>query len=139
MRVITFFLFFLVLSFTAFSQSAKDQRLILTPTDTTNLFNRLVMVLYDRGYTLEQKDDNLKFVATTEHSIPKEVMTVKVRGIVKDGTVILYGLFGARTVSPQSRDFYPIEYRKGKIWSNAHFKELQAIAEAIGGEITYSK
>jgi hypothetical protein len=132
-------LFFLVLSFSAFSQSAKDQKVILTPADTSNLFNRLVMALYDRGYTLEQKDDALKFVATSERSIPREAISVKVRGMVKENTVVLYGLFAMEIGPKQSRDFTPIEYRKGKIWSNVHFKELQAIAEAIGGITTYSK
>ena len=51
-----------------FAQSKHDSKIIVTPDDTTNLFNRVVLSLYERGYTLETKDEQLKFIATGEKS-----------------------------------------------------------------------
>jgi hypothetical protein len=94
------------------------------------------MVLYESGYSLAQKDEALKFMASNEKIL--RWANVKVNALVKGNEVILSGVFDP--VVSVITDPEPIVYRgmKGSIYRTT-FAELQAIADKIGGQIRYSK
>jgi hypothetical protein len=119
----------------SFAQSKGDTKIIVT-TDSTGLFNKVAMVLYESGYSLAQKDEALKFMASNEKIL--RWANVKVNALVKGNEVILSGVFDP--VVSVITDPEPIVYRgmKGSIYRTT-FAELQAIADKIGGQIRYSK
>jgi hypothetical protein len=125
----------LLLPILSFAQSKGDTKIIVT-TDSTGLFNKVAMILYESGYSLAQKDEALKFMASNEKIL--RWANVKVNALVKGNEVILSGVFDP--VVSVITDPEPIVYRgmKGSIYRTT-FAELQAIADKIGGQIRYSK
>jgi hypothetical protein len=66
---------------TSYSQVKKDTKIIATITDTANVFNRLALAFYDRGYSFEQKDKELFFLATNEKKI--DIGSIKIKSSIK--------------------------------------------------------
>lgn len=131
-----FLLILLLCPFLSFAQSKGDTKIIITAPDSTGLFNKVAMVLYERGYSLAQKDEALKFMATTTR--PVKYMNIKVNALVKNNEVTLTGTYDLAVTEIDDTD--PIMFRgvKGSYLRNA-WAELQAIADKIGGEIRYGK
>jgi hypothetical protein len=120
----------------SFAQSKGDTKIIITVPDSTGLFNKVAMVLYEKGYSLAQKDESLHYMATNEKAT--KYANVKIYALTKGNEVILSGdMDGTFTVIV---DYEPITFRgmKGSLYKRV-FAELQAIADKIGGEIRYGK
>lgn len=119
----------------SFSQSKGDTKIIITTPDSTGLFNKVAMVLYESGYTLSKKDEALQFVSMNKQT---RWAHVTANALVKGNTITLSGIFEA-TITVLD-DPEPITYRgmKGSIFRTT-FAELQAVADKIGGQISYSK
>jgi hypothetical protein len=142
MKVLLFLVFFPVI---CFGQQKKDSKIIVTVQDTANLFDRVTLQLYERGYTLEQKDQALGFLSTTEKPLPKATGSIKVKAIMKDSTITFSAvqaldfevqLFGTK----MQRTFEPVHYIGAKNSINMKaWNELQAIAELFTGRIYYGK
>lgn len=126
----------LLCPFLSFAQSKGDTKIIITAPDTTGLFNKVAMVLYEKGYSLAQKDEALKFMATNEKTT--KWANIKVNALVKGNEVTLSGDMDATfTVIV---DYEPMIFlgMKNSLYKRV-FAELQAIADKIGGEIRYGK
>jgi hypothetical protein len=129
-------IYLLLIPCLSFAQSKGDTKVIVTVTDTANLFNRVAMVLYEKGYSLAQKDESLHFMATNEKAT--KYANVKINVLVKGNEVTLYGDMDATFTIIV--DYEPIVFRgvNGSLYKRV-FAELQSIAEKIGGEIRYGK
>jgi hypothetical protein len=129
-------IYLLLIPCLSFAQSKGDTKVIVTATDTANLFNRVAMVLYEKGYSLAQKDESLQYMATNEKAT--KYANVKINVLVKGNEVTLYGDMDATFTIIV--DYEPIVFRgvNGSLYKRV-FAELQSIAEKIGGEIRYGK
>jgi hypothetical protein len=130
----------LLLPFISIGQNKKDTKIIVTVTDTTNLFNRLALAFIEKGYTLEQKDKELGFIATGEKTHPKMAASKKLRAQIIKGTIIFTGLVALDSqIAGLARTFDPLQYRgaKGSVFMDA-WEEMKGIASQFG-TLAYSK
>lgn len=108
-------LFLVLIPLISFSQTPpkKATKVIVHVADSSNtLMSKLTMVLFEKGYTIEQKNDSLKLVSTGEKSHPKQSVSTKIRVAIKDTCMVftgthaldlhltLYGVTTARTFDP---------------------------------------
>ena len=126
----------------SFSQAKNDSKIIVTVSDTSNLFNRVLLQLYENGYALENKDEVLKFAATKEKNLGKGATLLKVKVLVKDSTLTLTGLVGSyvQLIKTDSPVFIPVEYRGMKGSSiRIAWEEMLNISKQFGSGLGYSK
>jgi hypothetical protein len=130
------FIFSLLIPTLSFAQQKKDTKIIVTVQDTTNILNRIALALYEKGYTLDQKDEAVKFIATKEKAIAVWKMPIKVRALVKNNTIVLSGDY----IPPTDNKWNEVNFRGHKKSMDMQaWDELRGIAESIGNQITYSK
>jgi hypothetical protein len=136
---------FLLWALTSFSQEKKDSKIIVTVSDTTNLFNRLALAFYEKGYSLENKDQQLKVIFTNEKHIDKSARSMKIMALIKDSNIVFSGvqaldieqkILGTKL----ERVFEPVLYRRDK-GSDFYvcWQEIESIAKQFGTNITFSK
>jgi hypothetical protein len=140
---------FLILALTSFAQEKNDTKVIASITDS-NLFNKTALILYERGYTIKEKDKDVGFMATNDKSIDGN--TIRIRILLKDTAAVIAGdlynelaaaIVRGSTASNISKDesyYFPIRNMGMKKSSmRIAWNELIEIAKAIGGKIYYSK
>lgn len=143
MKTLLFASLFLICT-SANAQTKKDSKIIVTVADTANLFNTVVSKLFEKGFTILQKDESLGLIATGEKSI-KSAASIKLKAIVKDSTITLFGevandvtveIWGAKL----ERTFAQIYFggMKGSDMRNG-WNEMDSIAHEFGNKISYSK
>jgi hypothetical protein len=137
------FLFLLLIPTLSFAQSKHDTKIIATVQDTTGLFNRVSLAFYEAGYTMEQKDDALKFLATAPKIIPSyNTGNLKIRALIKGNTIIFSGVFTTGIdliVKTKENTYYDIEYRgsKGGLFMET-WRMMEAVAKQFG-TLAYTK
>lgn len=137
------YIFFLLLIPTlCFSQDKKDKKIIVTVSDTANLFSKVKLSLYEQGYTVEQSDEQLKFIATGEKSLGSR--SIKLRTLIKEGKITFTGTFANDVTlsfggAKAERTFMELYYggMKGSDLRIA-WNEMEKVAKSFG-QITYSK
>ena len=132
----------LFISIAVSAQKNHDTKIIVSPTDTTNLFNRVVLHLKKNGYTLHNKNERSGFILTKEKNLGQEATLLKVRIWVKGPKLIVYGFVGSyiQIIGTETPYFARVAYSgiKGSSMRIA-WKELDAIAKSFGGNVTYLK
>ena len=141
-------LLFLIFYSVSYSQQPikNDTKIIVVPTDSTNIFNRIVVALFEQGYTIESKDLELKFVSTLEKSFGS--WAIKIRAIVKDSIIVFSGeiagnvtfsLGGAKIEKTFSElSYYTGAFSKGNDYRKA-WDVLDSFARGFGTLVKYSK
>jgi hypothetical protein len=145
MKLIT--VFFLLLPLFSLSQTPpkKATKVIVHITDSANtMMNKLAVILFEKGYTIEHKNDSLKLISTGEKSHPKQSVSTKLRISIKDTCMVFTGthaldihlsLYGVTT----ARTFDPTYYGGSKNSPlRKSWDELVDIAKEFG-PITFSK
>ena len=104
---------------------------------------RILLALFEKGYSIESKDEQLKLLASTERSWGSR--SVKIRAMIKDSVIIFTGQvannvsfsFGGAKIE---RTFYNIYYggMKGSDLRIA-WEELDSFAKRFGPDVKYSK
>jgi hypothetical protein len=130
----------LILPLLMFGQNKKDTKIIV-PADTVNILNKLVSEFYDKGFSIERRDDQVKFVETTEKNIG-HYCSLKLRAQVKDSVIVFtgliavnYNLFGP----PSARTFDPLYYGGMKGSDMRKSWELMEEVAKKFGRLTYGK
>lgn len=143
MKTLFFICLFLVCTL-CHAQEKKDTKIIVTVTDTSSLFNRVITGLFEKGFTIVQKDRDLGLIATEERPI-KNSASIKLKAQIKDSTISFFGeVANDVTISlggvKMERTFERIYYggMKGSDLRNA-WNEMLSIAKQFGTEIKYSK
>lgn len=115
----------------------KANKIIVLIKDSTNaLLDRIAGVLYDRGYSIESKDEKVKFISTKEQQGKKWSTYYKVRARINDTAVVFTGQIALR----KDGDYWDIDYRGSKVSAlREAWNELDAIARKFGDKIVYSK
>jgi DNA polymerase II large subunit len=126
---------FLICTLSAFTQQKKDTKVSVVASDTSNLFNRVALAFYQKGYTLETKDETVGFMHTKEKEMEKytpyqTISTFVVNGVITMTSKIRMGNLGTFDV-----EFYN---RKKQAFTAA-WEEMESIAKQFGDKLTYSK
>lgn len=128
--VLIFVLLFPLLSF---AQEKNDNLIIVSASDSSNLYDRIVNLLNTEGYKLSKPDRNSGFIYTKDKTIGKYRNSVCNYSFRIDGN----------TISISGRWFVDF-YHQGKIandkWSSflAGWNEMDRLAKLLG-TVTYSK
>jgi hypothetical protein len=115
----------------------KSTIIIVLIKDSANtLLDRIASVLYDRNYTIENKDEKVKFISTKERQGKKWATYYKLRARVTDTAVV----FSGQIALSKEGTYYDIDYSGSKISAlREAWNELDAIAHLFGDKIIYSK
>jgi hypothetical protein len=136
----------LMLSLTTQAQPPKRaSKIIVAPSDTSVLLNRIALALIDKGFEIDRKDSELKTVTTKERSMQKGAAQTKIQAHINDTAVIFTSTLcvqlelniSGTIIKPT---FDPVTYSgmKGSYMREA-WNELEEIARKFGEKIIFSK
>lgn len=125
----------------------KSSKIIVLVRDSANtLLDRIAGVLYDKGFTVDNKDEKVKFISTKDLPSKKWSTIYKIRARINDTAIVFTGqiafnkdtdIFGMKE---SSKTYWDIDYSGSKISSMREaWKEMDAIARLFGDKIVYSK
>lgn len=152
MKILLFILFFSVLGVKAQTAAngqppKKASKIIVLVKDSANtLLDKVTKVLFDYGYTIENKDEKLKLISTKERSSKKYSTLTKIRASINDTSLVLASdialgfsveLFGTRDLQPSYSAVYYGGAKKSPL--REAWNELDTIARMFGDKIVYSK
>jgi hypothetical protein len=101
-----------------------------------NLLDKIASILYDKGYTIENKDEKVKFISTKERQGQKWSTYYKVRARINDTAIIFTGQIALN----KNGDYWDVDYRGSKVSAlREAWNELDALARKFGNNIVYSK
>jgi hypothetical protein len=117
----------------SFGQQKGDTRIIVKASDTSNLFNRVVSYLYDKGYSLERKDDVNGFLQTDEHGMKINAL-YKIKAVVRNGEITFTSTLNLPTFD---KSFDEVKYTKNKTFDRQVWDIVDEIAKQFG-TVTYN-
>ena len=129
-------LLLILLPVSSFAQKKGDTKIILNNTD----FDKVTLALFENGYTIDNKDEKLKFISTKTKDLGS--IGVRIRAIQKDSTITLSGEVVDRAlmiVIRSSEPIYtPIQFggMKGSTRRDS-WNELAKLAKSAGSVIRY--
>lgn len=137
-------LFLLLLPVFSLAQPPKkSSKVKVVLADTIGAFNRLTLALFDKGYSFENKDEQLKIIATNERPVNKYAASSKIRARITDSILVLQGsialdvemkLFGTK----MERTFSSVQYIGAKkSQMREAWNELEEIARMFGSVVRY--
>jgi hypothetical protein len=141
-------LLLLVLPLFIFAQEPpkKASKIIVLRKDTSNsLLDKIALELFNRRFTIETRDDKLKYLTTKERTNVDGTKLTKIRVILNDTAIIFTSemafaqdfIIGGVTLK---QTFDPVTYSglKKSYMMNA-WREMDEIAKTFGDKIIYSK
>ena len=119
------------------SPPRKSTKIIVLIKDSANaLLDRIAGVLYDKGYTIDNKDEKVKFISTKEREQKKWGMYYIVKARVNDTAVV----FSGHIALNKGGHYFDVDYTGTKISSMREaWNELSEIARMFGDKIIFSK
>jgi hypothetical protein len=118
-----------------FAQQKNDTKVIVSVSDTANLFNRLAAAFYKRGYTLETKDESVGFINTKEQEMKNYSPFQTIRAFISGNTITLTSKIRMGNLATFDVTF---NNRKKNAFVAA-WEEMEDLAKQFGNQITYSK
>lgn len=125
----------------------KANKIIVLTKDTSNtLLDKVTKVLFDHGYTVDNKDEKLKLLSTKERNSKKYSTLTKIRASINDTAIVFVGdialgfdiqIFGVRDHQPSYSEIYYGGAKKSAL--REAWNELDAIAHKFGDKVMYSK
>lgn len=123
----------------------KANKIIVLKDSTSELLNKVALVLLDQGFEIDRKDSELRTITTKERSMPKGAAQTKIQARINDTAIVFtstlcvqleYNVLGT-TIKPT---FDPVTYSgiKGS-YMRVAWNELDEIAHKFGDKIVYSK
>jgi hypothetical protein len=140
-------LLLLFIPFSAIAQQPpkKSNKIIVMAKDSAGaLLDRIAGVLYDKGFTIETKDDKVKFISTKDLPSKKWMTIYKIKARINDTAIVFTGqiAFNKDTdilgMKEAVKTYWDIESGKGGSMHEA-WNELDAIARLFGDKIIYLK
>lgn len=122
----------------------KANKIIVLVRDSANtLLNKIAKGLFDKGFTIDTKDETAKTLSTKEFAPNHPSLFIKIRASINDSGVVFTGVYSwtlANRLIPNGSDYDIIEYRGMKNSAAMQtWNTLDAIAHAFGDNIVYSK
>jgi hypothetical protein len=119
--------------------------IVLTKDSLSTLFDKLVVTLFDKGFTIDNKDERLKIISTKERPMPKGNMLTKIQARINDTAIVFTSTmalgFEMKILDTKMEQTYdPVTYSglKGS-YMRVAWNELEEIARQFGDKIIYSK
>lgn len=133
--VFTFFVLFV--SVGSFGQKRGDNKIVVTVSDTSDLFRRVALVLVDKGYSLDKKDKELGYITTEPKKLTKWRPEMKITAQIRDSRIILSGFAdtkGKLAVDGlhSSGTFDPIVYASNGSIMSYCWNELVDLGKKLG-------
>lgn len=123
----------------------KSTKIIVIAKDSANsLLNRIAGVLYDKGFTIENKDEQVKFISTKDLPSRQWMTVYKVKARINDTAIVFNGqiAFNKDTdilgMKESTKTYWDIESGKGGSMKEG-WNILNGIAKQFGDKIIYSK
>lgn len=124
----------------------KSSKIIVLTKDTSNTaINQIARALFERGYTIDTKDEQLKHIVTKERPNKNSITLTKIRASINDTAIVFTGVmaiaveFNLGGVTTK-QTFDPVTYSgMKKSYMMEAWNELDAIARQFGDKIVYSK
>jgi len=125
----------------------KSSKIIVLVKDSANtLLERISAELFDKGYTVESKDDKAKYIITKERPSHKYGTMSRIRTRINDTAIIFTSqialnsdrdMFGTKEAT---KTFYDVDYSGSKKSAmRVAWNELDEIARKFGDKIVYAK
>lgn len=132
---------FLMLPINAVAQDMpfKGAEKIIVTVDTTGLMDRLNLVLIEKGYIIEERNDRVGYIITKSKSVGYHAGRLKVRGIIRKDALELTGQtteLGAKSSANEDLSHLKFVGAKGS-FNKDSWKELENIATQFGKELQY--
>lgn len=124
----------------------KSSKIIVLTKDTSNTaINQIARALFEHGYTIDTKDEQLKQIVTKERPNKNSITLTKIRASINDTAIVFTGVmaiaveFNLGGVTTK-QNFDPVTYSGlKKSYMMEAWNELDAIARQFGDKIVYSK
>ena|SRR3972149_10307388 len=125
----------------------KSSKIIVIAQDSANtLLDRLSGVLFDKGYTIETKDEKVKYI-TTKGQPSKNYGTIsKIRARINDTAIVFSSQIAINSdrdilgIKRPELDYMDVDFRGSKKSAMREaWNELEEIARNFGNKIVYSK
>jgi hypothetical protein len=130
---------FLMCTLFSFAQEKKDSKIIVTPVDTSGLFDKVVKALLENDYDLETKDREAGFITTKDKDLKKYAFKNKIRVQLKDSCLVFTAKERAGFQSILGDTYMDVSFIGAK---NSPMREawndMDSIAKQLG-TVTYSK
>lgn len=125
----------------------KASKIIVLVKDSANtLLNRLSGVLFDKGYTVDTKDEKVKFIITKGQPSKHYGTLSKIRARVNDTAIVFTSQIAINSdrdilgIKRPELDYMDVDYRGAKKSAMREaWNELEVIARMFGSQIVYSK
>jgi hypothetical protein len=133
----TFWVF--LLSIGVYGQKVDDTKIIITLSDSSQLYKKTKIALVDLDFIVKDNYnyDTLTTYPREMHKFPGFVIS---RAIISGNQIIIFGHYGLTQIddfgySVSPSNYKPITYYKGSY----SWKLLMAVAEKLGGQVTFAK
>lgn len=146
------FIIFSILIATSLRSSAQEppkkaNKIIVLAKDSANtLMNKIVLALYDHGFTLDQKDEQIKIIITRERPSPRYGTMSKIKVKIVDTAIVFSSMIAINSdrdilgVKEAAKTFYDVDYSGSKRSAMREaWNEMDAIAKLFGDKKIYSK
>jgi hypothetical protein len=122
----------------------KANKIIVVTTDSANNeLNRIAKVLFDKGFTIETKDETTKTISTKEFAPNHPSIFIKIRASINDTSIVFTGTYMwtlTNNLLPTRQEFEAIEYRGMKNSAAMQaWNSLDTIVKSYNSKVIYSK
>lgn len=140
-------LIFISISHFCYSQEPpkKASKIIVLKDTSANLLDKIALELFNRRFTIDTRDDKLKYLTTKERTNSNGMVLTKIRAIINDTAIIFssemalandFTIMGVTT----KQTFDPVTYSgMKKSYMRIAWQEMEAIARVFGNRINYLK
>lgn len=152
MKILLFILFFSVLGVKAQNAAngqppKKASKIIVLVKDSADtLLDRLSGILFDKGYTIETKDEKAKYITTKGQSSKSYGTISKIRARINDTAIVFTSQIALNSdrdilgIKRAELSYMDVDYGGSKKSAMREaWNELDAIARMFGDKIVYSK
>ena len=124
----------------SYSQKSLDTRVVVTVSDTTNLYEKTRLAFVNSGFMVV--DNRRQDTLTMYPYNIKSTGYITAFASINNNQVVIWGFLGNAnnnllgiTVAPTKNQYQKIYYYKG----DKYWKKLVSVANLIGGTISYGK
>ena len=127
------------------SPPKKASKIIVIIKDTSNLLNNIAVELFNRRFTIDTRDDKLKYLTTKERTNSNGAVLTRIRVLINDSSIVFTSemalanditIMGVTT----KQTFDPVTFSgMKKSYMMQAWNELDEIARKFGDKIIYSK
>lgn len=125
----------------------KASKIIVMVRDSANtLLNRLSGILFDKGYTIDAKDEQAKYIITKGQPSKSYGTISKIRARINDTAIVFTSQIAIDSerdilgIKRRELDYMDVDYRGAKKSAMRDaWKEIDSIARMFGDKIIYAK